>query len=78
MKNFVIDMNAKEEIARLEKQIKPLEKKAKKSPLSDEDTKNLSEYKNELISLKIKDSVIKNNLLKLNILNGGLLKWQKL
>lgn len=59
MKNFVMDKNAKDEIARLEKQIKTLEKKAKKTTLSDDEVKILAEYKSELISLKIKDSVIK-------------------
>jgi len=54
-----MDMNAKEEIARLEKQIKTLEKKAKKNSLSDEDKKTLAQYKNKLLALKIKDSVIK-------------------
>lgn len=59
MNNFVRDTNAEAEIARLEKEIKYLERKTKRQPISDEEVKNLSEYKTELFSLKLAENIIK-------------------
>jgi hypothetical protein len=54
-----MDRNAKEEIARLEKKIKALEKKSKKSVLSGDEVNSLAEYRGKLISLKFRDNIIK-------------------
>ena len=59
MKNFVEDMNAISKISSLEKKIKRLEKKAEKHVLTDEETKNLIKYRQELLSIKILNATIK-------------------
>jgi len=59
MKNFVADMNIIFKISSLEKKIKRLEKKAEKHVLTDEENKNLTKYKQELISIKILNATIR-------------------
>ena len=59
MKNFIADMNIIFKISSLEKKIKRLEKKSEKHVLTDEENKNLTKYKQELISIKILNATIR-------------------